>query len=125
MRDFGRNLGLAFQVQDDVIGIWGDPVVSGKPAGADLIRRKKTLPVVYGLARSGELRDLLRREELGQNELRRARQLLENVGSRDYAETLVRNLHGQALARLESANLYEEPVSVLRELGNQLVGRLA
>ncbi|NEB48175.1 polyprenyl synthetase family protein, partial [Streptomyces sp. SID339] len=47
---FGREAGLAFQLIDDVIGIWGDPHRTGKPAGADLAARKKSLPVVAALA---------------------------------------------------------------------------
>ncbi|MFC7470757.1 polyprenyl synthetase family protein [Actinomadura keratinilytica] len=46
---FGREAGLAFQLIDDIIGIWGDPSRTGKPAGADLTARKKSLPVVAAL----------------------------------------------------------------------------
>lgn len=46
---FGRQAGLAFQLIDDVIGLWGDPLHTGKPAGADLAARKKSLPVVAAL----------------------------------------------------------------------------
>jgi len=46
---FGREVGLAFQLIDDVLGIWGDPAVTGKPVGADLAARKKSLPVVAAL----------------------------------------------------------------------------
>ncbi len=46
---FGHELGLAFQCVDDLIGIWGDPGVTGKPVGNDLARRKATLPVVAAL----------------------------------------------------------------------------
>lgn len=47
--DFGWNLGLAFQIRDDVLGIWGDRDMLGKPLANDIRRRKKTLPVVYAL----------------------------------------------------------------------------
>ncbi|RJO70913.1 polyprenyl synthetase family protein [Nocardia panacis] len=46
---FGRELGLAFQFVDDIMGLWGDPAVTGKPAGRDLVRRKRTLPIVAAL----------------------------------------------------------------------------
>lgn len=48
-RDFGRHLGVAFQLIDDLLGIWGDPALTGKPVGADLIAHKKSLPVVAAL----------------------------------------------------------------------------
>lgn len=47
---FGVHLGVAFQLVDDVLGIWGDPAVTGKPVGADLRARKKSAPVVATLA---------------------------------------------------------------------------
>ena len=63
LKDFGRHLGVAFQAVDDLLGIWGDPAVTGKPAGNDLQRRKKSMPIVAALAAgddgSHELRELL------------------------------------------------------------------
>jgi geranylgeranyl diphosphate synthase type I len=53
LRDFGRHLGVAYQITDDVLGIWGDPRRSGKPSGTDLRARKKTFPVVAALADPG------------------------------------------------------------------------
>jgi geranylgeranyl pyrophosphate synthase len=52
-RDFGLALGLAFQVQDDILGIWGDEAVTGKSAASDLLEGKKSLPVLYGLGKNG------------------------------------------------------------------------
>ena len=51
---YGWNLGLAYQLQDDLLGIWGDPALTGKSAASDLEQRKKSLPVVYGLEHSAE-----------------------------------------------------------------------
>lgn len=53
MREFGRCCGLAFQAADDLLGIWGDPAVTGKPVGDDLISRKQTYPVIVAIE-SGE-----------------------------------------------------------------------
>jgi len=61
LTDFGRHLGLAFQLVDDLLGIWGDPVTTGKPAGADLARRKKSLPVVAALSSGTAAADRLAR----------------------------------------------------------------
>lgn len=49
----GRRLGVAFQVVDDMLGVWGDPAVTGKPVHADLRERKKTFPVLAALASPG------------------------------------------------------------------------
>lgn len=63
LRDFGRHLGLAFQAVDDLLGIWGDPATTGKPAGNDIRYRKKSMPIVAALAagddESRELEELL------------------------------------------------------------------
>ena len=59
---FGRALGLAFQIQDDYLGVWGDPELTGKPVGADLLARKKGLPALYGLEGSEKFRSLFARD---------------------------------------------------------------
>ncbi len=50
LRDFGRHLGVSFQAVDDLLGIWGDPASTGKPAGNDIRQRKKSMPLVAALA---------------------------------------------------------------------------
>lgn len=55
---FGRDLGLAFQIQDDILGIWGNESETGKSTATDIETRKKTLPVLYALGHSPELRQL-------------------------------------------------------------------
>ncbi len=87
---FGRELGLAFQFVDDLIGIWGDPAVTGKPAD-DLARRKRSLPVVAAL-RSGtsaalELLELYRSDEpLSSAEIAHATTLIEVAGGKRWTE---------------------------------------
>lgn len=51
--DFGHYLGLAFQVQDDFLGIWGETTTTGKSITSDIVSGKKTLPILYGLERAG------------------------------------------------------------------------
>jgi geranylgeranyl diphosphate synthase type I len=53
-KEFGRRLGVAFQIRDDVLGIWGDAAQTGKPAGDDIATRKKSFPVVYALEHASE-----------------------------------------------------------------------
>jgi geranylgeranyl diphosphate synthase, type I len=62
LRSLGWNLGLGFQVRDDILGIWGDRDLTGKPLAGDIARRKKTLPIVHALenARDGYRERLLR-----------------------------------------------------------------
>ncbi|MEU5532420.1 family 2 encapsulin nanocompartment cargo protein polyprenyl transferase [Streptomyces sp. NPDC020362] len=92
---FGRQAGLAFQLIDDVIGIWGDPQRTGKPAGADLAVRKKSLPVVAALASgtpaAAELAELYGKPyiagEAGDGgEITRTALAVEQAGGRDWAQ---------------------------------------
>ncbi|NKY24971.1 polyprenyl synthetase family protein [Nocardia gamkensis] len=90
---FGRELGLAFQIVDDLLGIWGDPMITGKPAGSDLSGRKQSLPVVYALCSDteagAELADLYRSDApMSQDDVVRAAELIEAAGARASAQQL-------------------------------------
>ena len=123
LRSFGHHLGLAFQMRDDVLGVWGDPTVTGKPAGADIARCKKSLPILHGLEHSAELRALLAQETLSTTDVHRATELLQKTNSREYAEQLAREHHAQALAALEQANLHGPAAQALHELTQTLLSR--
>lgn len=123
LRAFGHHSGMAFQMQDDVLGIWGDPDVTGKPVGADIVRRKKTLPILHGLERSAELRLLMARDTLSEADVREARRLLEDAGSRAYTEDLAHKHHGLALDALEEASLRDQPSQALHQLAQGLLTR--
>lgn len=89
---FGRRLGLAFQLIDDVLGIWGDPAVTGKPAGADLTAMKKSLPVTVALASKtdagNQLADLYREgRPIEGDRVAYAADLVEQAGGRAWAQT--------------------------------------
>jgi geranylgeranyl diphosphate synthase type I len=119
---FGRGLGLAFQIQDDLLGIWGDPERTGKPAGNDLRNHKKSLPVAYGLDHSEELHRLYAQSEV---DVAAAMAELDRVGARDYAEQLAAQHHRQALSALEATGQDNAAAEALRELANQLLKRSA
>lgn len=123
LRKFGQHLGLTFQMRDDILGIWGDPRLTGKPAGADIARRKKSLPILHGLERSEDLRRLLKQDELSASDVDRATELLERASSREYTEQLAQEYHGRALAALEEASLDGPAAQALYELEQTLLNR--
>jgi len=89
---FGAHMGLAFQLTDDLLGIWGAPEITGKPVRSDLRTRKKSLPVVAALTSdTGPGRDLgvllAQPEPLSEDELIRAAGLVEAAGGREWAES--------------------------------------
>jgi geranylgeranyl diphosphate synthase type I len=87
LRGLGEVLGLAFQIRDDWIGIWGDPGKTGKPVGSDLLRRKRSFPVAFALERDPGLAELLSRDPLP---LEEALARLEAAGAKGAAEEEVR-----------------------------------
>jgi geranylgeranyl diphosphate synthase type I len=124
--DFGQNLGLAFQVQDDVLGIWGDPAATGKPAAADLYRRKLSLPVIHALrtgAQSATLARLYSQDTISDADAAQLLEILAEAGARGYTEGVAAFYHQQALAALNSAHGDTAALADLRTLAEQLVGR--
>lgn len=101
LREFGEALGKAFQMYDDLLGLWGDPQVTGKPAGSDLLKGKKTLPILHGLQHSSAVRDLLLDPAFGATQVPLALSMLETVGSRAHTEACAQVFHRQALDALE------------------------
>lgn len=123
LHSFGHHLGLAFQMRDDILGIWGDPARTGKPVGADIARRKKTLPILYGLEHSEDLAVLLKQDVLSANDVRLVTALLEDTNSRDFVEQLIHEHHAQAQASLSEANLQGPASQALQEMAHSLLNR--
>jgi geranylgeranyl diphosphate synthase type I len=125
---YGRNVGVAFQLVDDVLGIWGEPEITGKPAFSDLRSRKKSLPVGWATTRGGrpgrDLATWLECVEVPTDaELREAAALVEQGGGREWAISEARrrvHLGNQALARVSIPAQYR---SELAELAQFIVER--
>jgi geranylgeranyl diphosphate synthase type I len=115
--EFGLHLGLAYQAIDDVLGIWGRPETTGKPAWSDLRQRKKTLPVAAALEAGGVpaafLRELLARESLADEDVARAAALVEENGGREMALRVAGEHLAQALTKLAEVHV---PAPVRRDL---------
>jgi len=106
---FGKELGIAYQICDDILGIWGAAESIGKSAG-DVSRRKKTLPVVYGLQNSEgvarkRLEALYSQKSIGDKDTAEVMKILDHLGARDYAENLAEQYHCKASAHLEATRL--------------------
>jgi geranylgeranyl diphosphate synthase type I len=124
---FGKELGIAYQICDDVLGIWGKEEGTGKSAG-DILRRKKTLPVVYGLQNSrGEARKRLHKlysqESIEDDSIVEVTELLEQLGARHYAENLAGQYYCKALAHLDAARLDTARQASLKEAAGFLLSR--
>ncbi|MEU1126699.1 polyprenyl synthetase family protein [Streptomyces sp. NPDC005899] len=126
----GRHLGVAFQAVDDLLGIWGDPAVTGKPVHSDLLRRKKTYPVLAALAgagrRAADLAILLDSPPpLDEEGAERAAALVEASGGRTATLDEARHHLDAARACLRSVPLAPGPVREIEELLRFLLHRTA
>jgi geranylgeranyl diphosphate synthase type I len=119
---FGRSLGLAFQIQDDFLGVWGDPKLTGKPNASDLLARKKSLPILYGLEHSEKFRALLG-GELSPSSIPALLQELEACGAREYTLSLSRQWIDQAFESLRGAKPLGEFRQALESLAQALLKR--
>lgn len=124
----GRLLGIAFQVRDDMLGIWGAESQTGKAPAADIRRRKMSLPVVYALSRGeGPAREALRRAysrpQLGDEEVSLVLRCLDSLGAQAYCRQVAEEHKGEALAILQRLPLDRQAAAELRELAAFLLER--
>jgi len=109
LRAFGAHLGLAFQAVDDLLGIWGDPAVTGKPVHGDIVQRKSSLPVAIALSSGGagrdRLRALLAQPQLTAAELAAAAGLVEECGGRAGAAAQAETQLRLALQALDAVDI--------------------
>ncbi|NJN82505.1 MAG: polyprenyl synthetase family protein [Caldilineaceae bacterium] len=126
LQRFGQSMGLAFQIQDDILGIWGDPTATGKSAGNDVLRRKKSLPLLYALNQPevGErLQRLLDSTDFGSEQLPEALTLLAQSGARQAAEAEMARQHHAGIAALERALGPRARETALFALSDSLLNR--
>jgi geranylgeranyl diphosphate synthase type I len=122
---FGQAVGLAFQIQDDILGIWGDPTVTGKAAGNDILRRKKSLPLLHALnhPRVGDQMQAAFAMPVAPEHLPGIMGLLEQADARAVAEETMQRQHAVAWAALEAALGDQAAGSQLRALAEGLLHR--
>jgi geranylgeranyl diphosphate synthase type I len=124
LREFGEALGIAFQMQDDLLGLWGDPLQFGKPIGSDLRNRKKSLPILHGLANSPDFYALLTETEVFDDAaVAEGLALLEAAASQEYTQARARAYHKMALEALEHAQSKGDAHTALLELAAKLLNR--
>ena len=122
-RSFGQYLGLAFQVQDDILGIWGDEAVTGKSIASDLVEGKNSLPVLAGLSSNGKFAARWKQGPIMVDELETIARLLSAEGGYSTAYEAARQMTDLALLNLHEADPQGEAGNALIELADKLLKR--
>lgn len=122
-RAFGRDLGIAFQIYDDLLGIWGDPERTGKPAGDDLLSHKISYPVLVGLNRSPAFREIWSSGQADPAALRGMTEALEAAGAEQEARRTALEHSNLAQRHLQSASPQDPAAQALEDLLFQLLER--
>jgi geranylgeranyl diphosphate synthase, type I len=122
-RQFGYHLGLAFQVQDDILGIWGDEALTGKSAASDLVEGKNSLPILYALGRQGKFAERWNQGPITAGEVKTVAAQLEEEGGRVFAEEISEKETQIALKHLGEVNARGAAGESMLELANMLLKR--
>lgn len=124
---FGKNIGLAFQITDDILGIWGDPNVTGKSAATDILTKKKSLPVIIGFnnARCGEkLRTMYRQPSLSGTDVGSVLGWLGEAQARERAQKIADEFRVAAVAALDDTKIKNAAMGHLREIADVMTNRV-
>lgn len=128
--EFGRNIGIAFQLQDDILDTFGDPEKFGKKVGGDIVQNKKTFLVLKTMEIANEvecekLRILMNTEVNDEKEkIKAVKSIFNSLGIRRLAEELMEDYLATAFEYLEKINVEESRKNPLIQLANQLMGRV-
>lgn len=126
---FGRNLGLAFQLQDDLLDTYGDPALTGKKQGTDIVDNKKTFLVIQALEAASdkqkqELLGWLKEEKFDPSEkIRAVTALFDAMNVKEITENRIREYYQQALENLENLNRPEDRKTELYNFASFLMNR--
>lgn len=123
LADFGRWLGLSFQLQDDVLGIWGDPQKTGKQ-DSDLAHGKKTLPILYAAERNAAIRSRYFANTVrSEDDIAEIKRMIEATGARAHAEQAASSAYASGLEALDGLGDTDQGKRLLRTLAQSLLGR--
>ena len=127
---FGFNLGIGFQIQDDILGIWGETTETGKPRAADVYGHKVTLPVIDALstangASAARIAEVYRSKTPTETEVIEVVRLLDEAGGRARAEAEAEAYVERGLKALESADPLPSTAAEIVAIARALLGRRA
>ena len=128
--DFGINIGLAFQLKDDLLDVYGDELTFGKKIGGDILCNKKTYLLIHALQRANgndadELADWLKitDEKLSDEKIKAVTSLYNKLGIRAICEEKMHEFYTKAVANIEKVTVFDNKKQELRKLAEKLMFR--
>ena len=127
--DFGRNLGLAFQMQDDILDVYGDAKVFGKVQGGDIVTNKKTFLLVKALEIASVEQFKLLQEQISQKDfdpetkIKKVTELYDQLNIKSTTENVANDYINTAFDLLEKIGVSRERKMELAQIANSLIGR--
>jgi geranylgeranyl pyrophosphate synthase len=128
MKKFGENLGMAYQISDDILGIWGIEDITAKPIVIDIINKKKTLPVIYSLQNATDNnKSMLKRyySKKGDSEITAEDivEILDTMDVRKKSKEMEQIYHNKAMSELNNVQMKAPARELLVDLVNFLIER--
>jgi geranylgeranyl diphosphate synthase type II len=127
--EFGRNLGLAFQIQDDLLDVWGDSKMFGKKSGGDIVANKKTLPLVKAMEKASAIQRKALQELFidgkadPEIKVKKVISLYDELNIRNITEVLARDYINKAFGFLQKVSIDESRKTEMTNLAISLIGR--
>ena len=125
-KECGKNLGVAYQIRDDIIGLWGDRVEEA--ASTDVLNKKKLLPVVYAFQKGNvttkrELGSIYFKRILEPQDVQKLVSILDHCSAREYAEETMESYYRLAMESLEGVPVSPWGMAELAKIGQQKIQR--
>ncbi|MCE5330137.1 polyprenyl synthetase family protein [bacterium] len=125
---FGNYLGIAFQIRDDILGIWGSEDKTGKPHASDIRKKKKSFPVVFALKQSPpkikkDLQKIYNRKKINEYQVAKMLNYLEIVKAKDYCEEKCRYYYELAADEIKNLPISDNHVNSYKEISDFLLIR--
>jgi geranylgeranyl diphosphate synthase, type I len=126
--EFGRTLGLGFQIRDDFLGIWGDASSTGKQPGDDIRGRKQSVPIIMlkesaSREQRDRLQNIYKQESISSKDVESVKKLLDEYGVAERVQQLTETYHREALSLLYDIAEQNESREALARLAERLVDR--
>ncbi len=125
-KDFGFNFGMAYQIYDDIAGIWGKKNETGKEVAGDIKKKKKTLPLIYSLEKfdlkkRNQVIKIYKKDKLSDLDIKLVTNLLNKTESKEYTAKLVKDYQKKAVSCLEKIKMKDEIKAEIQDLVSSLI----